>query len=90
MQEVNNFLKENLNRIIVDYKEVEIGLESLRQRQISKYEAERNNRILNECIEKYWMTKNYSGLVNLLKDKGELLGSVKKKYEFALKMIKEK
>lgn len=79
-----------MNRIIVDYKEVEIGLESLRQRQISKYEAERNNRILNECIEKYWMTKNYSGLVNLLKDKGELLGSVKKKYEFALKMIKEK
>lgn len=90
LEEVNNFLKENLSSIIDNYKEVQIGLERIRQHQINNYESERNNRLLNEGVERYWMAKDYSGLVNFLKSKGELAGSVKKKYEFALKMIKEK
>lgn len=90
LEEVQKFLKDNLSTIIDNCKEVQIGLERIRQHQIDNYERQRNNRLLNESVEKYWMTKDYSGLVNLLKNKGELVGSVKKKYEFALKMIKEK
>lgn len=88
---VGIFLKENLNCIINDYKEVQIGLEKIRQRQIDNYESERNSRILNEGVEKYWVTKEYSGLVRFLKSyNGELDGSIKKKYEYALKMISGK
>lgn len=90
LEEVNKFLKDNLSSIIDNYKEVQIGLERIRQYRIDNYEIERNNRLLNEGVEKYWTAKDYSGLVNLLKNKGELVGSVKKKYEFALKMIEGK
>ncbi len=90
LEGVNNFLKDNLNSIIDNYKEIQIGLERIRQRQIDTYESERDNRLLSEGVEKYWMAKDYSGLVNFLKTKGVLVGSVKRKYEFALKMINEK
>lgn len=90
LEEVNNFLKEKLSSIIDNYKEVQIGLERIRKHQIDNYDSERNNKLLTEGVEEYWMAKDYSGLVNFLKNKGELVGSVKKKYEFALKMIKEK
>lgn len=91
LEEINKFLKDNLNSIIDNHKEVQIGLERIRQHQIDNYESERNNRLLNEGVEKYWTTKDYSGLVNFLKSyNGELVGSVKKKYEFALKTISEK
>lgn len=87
LEEVDKFLKDNLNSIIDNHKEVQIGLERIRQHQIGNYESERNNRLLNEGVEKYWMAKDYSGLVKFLQNKGELVGSVKKKYEFALKRI---
>lgn len=89
LEEVNKFLKDNLNSIIDNRKEVQLGLERIRQHQIDIYETERNNRLLNEGVEKYWTNKDYSGLVNFLKSyKEELVGSIKKKYEFALKTIK--
>lgn len=88
---VSIFLKENLNRIIDDYKEVEIELEKIRQRQINSYESEKNSRLLSEGVEKYWTMKDYSGLVKFLKSyNGELEGSIKKKYEYASKMIRGK
>lgn len=88
LEEVYKFLKDNLNSIVDNHKEVQIGLEIISQYQIDNYESERNNRLLNEGVEKYWTVKDYSGLVKFLKSyKGELGGSVKKKYEFALKMI---
>lgn len=90
LEEINKFLKDNLNSIIDNHKEIQIGLERIRQHQIDNYENERNNRLLNEGVEKYWTVKDYSGLVKFLKSyKREFDGSIKKKYEFALKMIKE-
>jgi len=80
-----------LNSIIDNPKEVQIGLERIRKHQIDNYESERNNKLLNEGVEKYWKVKDYSGLVKFLKSyKGELEGSIKKKYEYALTMIREK
>ncbi len=91
LEGVDKFFKDNLNNIIQKNKEIQTGLERIRQYQISIYESERNNKLLNDGVEKYWVTKDYSGLVKFLKNyKGELMGSNKKKYEFALKMIKEK
>ncbi|GAA4439045.1 hypothetical protein GCM10023091_20680 [Ravibacter arvi] len=90
LEGVDKFFKDNLNNIIQNHKVIQTELERIRQHQIDNYESERNKRLLNEGVKKYWMVKDYSGLVNFLKNKGKLVGSVKKKYEFALKMIKEK
>lgn len=88
LEEVVNFLKDNLRNIIDNWEKVQIGMERIRRCQINDYESERNNRLLNEGVEKYWVAKDYRGLVDFLKNKEGLAGSVKKKYEFALKMIK--
>jgi hypothetical protein len=88
---VSIFLKENLNHIIDDYEKVEIELEKIRKRQVNSYESERNSRLLSEGVDKYWAVKDYSGLIKFLKNySGELEGSIKKKYEYASKMISRK
>ena len=88
MEEVSRFLKDNLKNIIDNYREVQSRLEGIRQRRVDIYERERNDRLLNEGVEKYWEVKDYSGLVKFLKSyKGEFAGSIKKKYEYALRMI---
>ena len=91
LEGVSVFLKENLNCIIDKHKEVQVELEKIRQRQIINYEEARNSILLSEGIEKCWRVKDYSGLTKFLKNyNGELEGSIKKKYEYALKMIREK
>ncbi len=91
LEGVDEFFRDNLNNIIQNHKEIQTGLERIRQHQINIYESERNNKLLNEGVEKYWVTKDYSGLVKFLKSYNvELEGSTKKKYEYALKMIKGK
>jgi len=91
LQDVKEFLKENLNEIIDDQKDVQKGLERIRQNMINSYESKKNSRLLSESVEKYWAVKDYQGLVKFLKSyNGELGRAIKKKYEYALKMIDEK
>lgn len=91
LKEVNRFLKDNLNNIINNRTKIQIELERIRLRQINTYEAEKNNRLLREGVEKYWSAKDYPGLVKFLKSyKGEIGETIKGKYEYALKMIAKK
>lgn len=91
LEEVNNFLKDNLKSILDNHEKVQHGLERIRSRQIDAYEKARNDRLLNEGITKYWAAKDYPGLVSFLKEhRGELDEIIRKKYEYALKMTSKK
>jgi hypothetical protein len=90
LKEVNDLLNGHLGKIIYDPEEVQAGLEKIRRRKIDDYERERNSRLLNTGVEQYWTKRDYPGLVKFLKNyHGILEGSVKKKYDYALKMIGE-
>jgi hypothetical protein len=90
LKEASGFLKEHLSKVIYDSEEVKTGLEQISQRRIDDYERAQNSRLLNTGVEQYWTNKDYSGLVKFLKSyHGVLEGSVKKKYDYALKMIGE-
>ncbi|RXK80779.1 hypothetical protein [Filimonas effusa] len=84
---VNKILNENLNEVINNAAEVRRKLEEIRQLQVNRFQQERKIKRFNEAVEKYWRAKDYSGLVNFLKDYNKPIeGSVKLKYDYALKM----
>lgn len=89
--EVNRFLKENLNSLISGSKEIEVQLEKIKRRRIDEYNSNIKNRLLSEEVGQYWSLKDYDGLVKFLNNNtDEIKGINKKKYEYALKMLKVK
>jgi hypothetical protein len=91
LADIQSFLKKYLPDLINNHEKICSKLEAIRKQQIDNYEKNRNESILKKEVEKYWASKDYYGLVNYLKGyHGEFEGSIKKKYEYALKMIEKK
>lgn len=88
LEDLNNLLRDNLSEIISNPNKVQTGLQKIRQRQIDIIEIKENEKLLNAGVEKYWRDKDYFQLVKFLNSHGgQLTGSIKKKYEYAVKMI---
>ncbi len=88
IEELSLFLKENLTQIINNNIEIALNLLTIREKNVKEYSKQLEDRFLREEIDKFWRTKEYARLVELLnKHEGRISGSIMKKYEYALKNI---
>ena len=91
MDGVRHFLEENLQYILEHHLKVCIELAGLRSEKNKQYQKEREERYLENQVESLWRAKDYAGLVKVFEEyRGEIEGSLKMKYQYALKMVKRK
>lgn len=88
VEEVYEFLKENLLNIQNKHDEICLEFANLRLRNTNEYATKITNKFFNETVEALWRAKNYIKLIDFLKkNEDKIIGSIEKKYHYALKMI---
>lgn len=88
LEELQNFLKEHLNNLLMNDIMVCYELEKKRKKNIYNYELNRSNRFLIENVEKYWIEKDYVGLITFIeKYNMNFEENIRRKYEYSKKMI---
>jgi len=61
--EVKTFLQNNLSQINDNSFEISLKLEKLHAKKSKEYAIERDYKLLNEKVEKFWQAKDYAKLV---------------------------
>lgn len=90
LEGVEIFLRKNLGAMVALNEEVCDQLEKVQNRLAQDFEKEKQGRIIRERVDEYWGERDYYGLVEFLKSSsGEYEDSIKKKYEYALKMLQK-
>ena len=88
VQEVKVFLEKHMDELIKNHVKVCFELDGLRKQNVIDYNNERDERFLREDVDKLWKSKDYVGLVELIENyKGTIDGTIKKKYEYAIKKV---
>lgn len=84
------FLQSNLQYIVDNHIKVCLELSGLRSEKIKQYSRDREERSFNEDAHSFWNAKDYASFVKLLDNfKGKIDEALRKKYEFASKMLNE-
>lgn len=90
VEEIRNFLMELLEKIYANYIEISFDLNRIQAENSITYANEAEDNYIKENAERFWRAKDYLMLVDFLKKyEVKLSGSLKKKYEYALKRISE-
>ncbi len=85
-REVKVFLKNHLKELIKNHIKICSELDSLRKQNVLDYNRNQEEKFFKEDVDKLWNSKDYVGLVKLVeKYKGNIDGSLKRKYEYAMK-----
>jgi hypothetical protein len=86
IQEVKVFLEKHIDELVKNNIKICFELNGLREHNVIDYNNDREAKIFKKDIDKYWNDKNYVRLIECVNNyKGIIEGSLKKKFEYALK-----
>lgn len=91
VEDTSLFLENNLRKIILNHIKISNELNTLRSIKINEQEEKNLEKFLINDVNRFWNAKDYYGLVQYLsKYQNKINGSIKRKFDYALKISNQK